>query len=55
MSDTVKHHYVIELGDSPGTTPWLDFEVDLRSPSKADTDDLAELMLDAYRLSLIHI
>lgn len=49
MSDPVKHHYVIELGDSPGATPWLDFEVDLRLATTADTDDLTELMLDAYR------
>lgn len=48
MPDPVKHHYVIELDDSPGAGPWLDFEVDLRAPEGDDTDELAALMLDAY-------
>lgn len=49
MPEPTKHHYVIELGDPPGADPWLDFKVELKVPSKADVDDLAQLMLDAYR------
>lgn len=48
MADSVKHHYVIEIDDSPGAAPWLDFQVDLKTPTGDDTDHLAALMLDAY-------
>lgn len=49
MPERIKHHYVIELGEDPLASPWLDFEVELRTPQKGDLADLAELMLDAYR------
>lgn len=49
MPEPSRHHYVVDLSDAPGSDPWLDFEVDLRPPTESDRDELAVLMLEAYR------
>lgn len=48
MTETRRHHYVVELDGPKGADPWLDFEVSLRTPSRTDIEELAELMLEAY-------
>jgi RimJ/RimL family protein N-acetyltransferase len=49
MAEVPRHQYVVELSRLEGADPVLEDPVTLRRPTHGDHEDLAELMLEAYR------
>jgi RimJ/RimL family protein N-acetyltransferase len=49
VAERARHGYVVELGRLSGADPVLEDPILLRQPTPSDRDDLARLMLDAYR------
>lgn len=49
MPEALKRRYTIDLTETTGARPLLEFEVELAKVERAHADDLASLMLDAYR------
>jgi RimJ/RimL family protein N-acetyltransferase len=49
VTGRTRHGYVVDLGRLIGADPILEDPITLRRPTLEDRDDLARLMLDAYR------